>query len=726
MKNKKVSPKTIKPKKIGVPADVAISDELTSLRYENKMLLDANLKLQKQLSDLKNTLRLLADTCPDLLWAKDIENRYIFVNKAMCDKLLIAKNVHEPLGKNDQFFANRQRLLHTENPNYHTFGEICSDTDDIVKLTQRTGKFDEYGNVQGKFLYLDVHKAPIFDKNFQVIGTVGSGRIVTKEKETEQALRESEQIFKSLAHNISDVILRFHIDGTITFANNAAIQFSKKKNNSIIGKSIEEAGFPESIIRFCIQRIKEIITGKHSVKGQCQVPTQRGIKTFDCVFTAEYNDQGDLFSILVIAHEITELIKSRQFLELEEIRLNALLKLSQMDSAKEKKVYEFSLQQALKLSNSKYGFLACLDSSKDKLILYAISKEIDISGKRHSGQFSEIIIQKGSYCYKVIKSHKPLIINDFNESLLSKSCCPEWIQHLSRVILIPIAFHNDILSVLMVADKPTNYNKEDLRQLNLLMDGFRYYLQQQKFYKELIEAKEKAIESDRLKSAFLANMSHEIRTPMNGIIGFAELLGKTNLEDDRRVKYLTIINSSAHQLLRIISDIVDISKIEAGQMYINREKCDLPQLMSHMVQRFEMELKLKQKEQIKLRNFSNNSPEYICTDQIRLEQIISNLLGNAIKFTEKGYIDFGYQFIPESNSVMFFVKDTGIGIPEGQLKLIFERFRQVNNHASRKYGGTGLGLSISKGLVDLLGGKMWVDSEEGKGSTFYFTLSVNN
>jgi PAS domain S-box-containing protein len=726
MKNKKVSPKTIKSKKDGVPIDSEASNELTSLWNENKILQDTNLKLQKQLYDFKNTLRLLADTCPDLLWAKDIENRYIFVNKAMCDKLLIAKNVHEPLGKTDQYFANRQRLLHTESLNYHTFGEICTDTDDIVKLTQKTGKFDEYGNVQGKFLYLNVHKAPIFDKNFQVIGTVGSGRIVTKEKETEQALRESEQIFRSLAHNISDVILRFHIDNTISFANNAAIQFSKKKNNSIIGKSIGEAGFPESIVQFCILKIKEIVTGKHSVKGQCQVPTHRGLKVFDCVFTAEYNDQGDLFSILVIAHEITELIKSRQFLEQEEIRLNALLKLSQMDSAREKKVYEFSLQQALKLSNSKYGFLASLNTSQDRLILYAISKEIISSGNCKSQQYPEITLQKGNYCYKVIKSRKPLIINSFKEPFPLKSCFPEWNHQISRIMLIPIAFHNNILSVLMVADKPSNYNKEDLRQLNLLMDGFRYNLQQQRFYKELIEAKEKAIESDRLKSAFLANMSHEIRTPMNGIIGFAELLGKTNLEDDKRTKYLTIINSSAHQLLRIISDIVDISKIEAGQMYINREKFHLPQLMYHMGQRFEMELKSKQKELIKLRNLSNNSLEYICTDPIRLEQIISNLLGNAIKFTEKGYIDFGYQFIPESNSVMFFVKDTGIGIPNGQLKLIFERFRQVNNLASRKYGGTGLGLSISKGLVDLLGGNIWVDSEEGKGSTFYFTLSVNN
>jgi PAS domain S-box-containing protein len=726
MKNEKPKPKPQKISQYGNPNDMDLSQKYVLLQKENQKLRKTNSKLQEQIIEFKNTQRLVADTSPDLHWVKDMNNRYIFVNKMMCDKLLIARNTQEPIGKNDLFFANRQRLLHPENPNYHTFGEICEDTDDIVKFTKKAGKFNEFGNVQGKFLYLDIYKAPIFNNEGKMIGTVGSGRIVTKERETEKALRESEQKFRSLAQNISDLILRFNADGTILFANDAAIQFSKYKLNRIIGKTMEEAGFPEPISSFYTSKIQEIIAGKQSVKGQFLIPAPKNIIAFDCVFTSEYNDRGDLFSILVIAHEVTEWIKAHQFLEREEIRLNALLKLSQMDSVKEKKVYEYSFQQALKLSDSKYGYLGCLNTAKDKLILYAISKEITVSGNNKSGNYPEITIQKGSYCCKVIKSRKPLIINNFNEEFPLKSCFPEWNQQISRIMVIPITFHDDMLSVLMIADKPTNYNKDDLRQLNLLMDGFRYNLQQRRFYQELIKAKEKAEESDRLKSTFLANMSHEIRTPMNGIIGFSGLLVKKGISDEKREKYLDIINSSAHQLLRIISDIVDISKIEAGQMNINREKCHLPQLLSQMSQRFEMELKSKNKEHVKIQYSSTKSIEYIHTDQIRLEQILSNLLGNAIKFTEKGVIDFGYQHIPESNTILFYVKDTGIGIPAQQQQSIFERFRQADNQASRKYGGTGLGLSISRGLVDLLGGKIWVDSEENKGSTFYFTLSAIN
>jgi len=239
---------------------------------------------------------------------------------------------------------------------------------------------------------------------------------------------------------------------------------------------------------------------------------------------------------------------------------------------------------------------------------------------------------------------------------------------------------------------------------------------------ELKTAKEKAEESDKLKSAFLANMSHEIRTPMNAILGFATLIRNRALSNEKRKQYIDLINSNCRQLLHIITDIIDISKIEAGQINIFNKNFQLNKALH--------ELYLNYKNQIEVLNkpieliFSpglKNEESAIFTDKIRLEQILANLVSNAFKFTEKGSIELGY-YIDRRRAIVFFVKDTGIGINEEEQMIIFDRFRQVSSAYNKLYGGTGLGLSISKGLAEKLGGKIWVKSEYGKGSEFFFSI----
>jgi PAS domain S-box-containing protein len=243
---------------------------------------------------------------------------------------------------------------------------------------------------------------------------------------------------------------------------------------------------------------------------------------------------------------------------------------------------------------------------------------------------------------------------------------------------------------------------------------------------ELISAKLKAEESDKLKSAFLANMSHEIRTPMNGIIGFAGLLEKEDLDSVKRQKYISIIQNSTNQLLTIVTDILDISKIEAGLLDIVPRNYNLNQIIDEIQTQFEVEKKFKEKYNIQLnvvKDLSNDESNVII-DKARITQIFSNLIGNALKFTYGGEIEFGYK-VQNNDNLLFFVRDTGIGIPDDKKKIIFERFRQVDDSTTRKFGGAGLGLSICKGLIDLMHGKLWVESEENKGSTFYFTTPYN-
>jgi len=240
----------------------------------------------------------------------------------------------------------------------------------------------------------------------------------------------------------------------------------------------------------------------------------------------------------------------------------------------------------------------------------------------------------------------------------------------------------------------------------------------------LREAKEKAEESDRLKTAFLANMSHEIRTPMNSIIGFSELLSDDEITKEEKDNYVAHINIAGNSLLNLINDILDIAKIEAGQITIIQSDCNINVLFNELYLTFtQQKEKLDKKELTIIYNDQPSKQHTINTDPQRLKQIMTNLLGNALKFTEKGFIEFGFDLV-SADKYMFFVKDTGIGISPENQQLIFKRFSQVDGSHTRNYGGTGLGLSISKNLAELMGGKLWVDSVQGKGSTFYFTLPL--
>jgi len=243
--------------------------------------------------------------------------------------------------------------------------------------------------------------------------------------------------------------------------------------------------------------------------------------------------------------------------------------------------------------------------------------------------------------------------------------------------------------------------------------------QQKEFEDQIIQAKIKAEESDRLKSTFLANMSHEIRTPMNGIVGFTELLRDPQLSDEEKERYIDIIHANSEQLLNIINDILDISRIEAGRLGIFPSPFDPYVLLKNLQET--TKILVKHKPINVVLKFDLPIGATIDTDKNRLQQILFNLISNATKFTQKGYIELGCHRI-NSHYIEFFIKDSGIGIRQNAGQKIFERFRQVEEGDNRPFGGTGLGLSICKSLVQLLGGSIGYVSTVGKGSQFYFTI----
>jgi CheY-like chemotaxis protein len=244
---------------------------------------------------------------------------------------------------------------------------------------------------------------------------------------------------------------------------------------------------------------------------------------------------------------------------------------------------------------------------------------------------------------------------------------------------------------------------------------------QKKSEAELIAAKERAEESDRLKSAFLANMSHEIRTPMNSILGFISLMQETGASPSEQLEYFNVVKKGGERLMKTINDIIDISRIDSGQMQLNYSETSVEELNNIALSLFQQEAQAKNLEL----NFMGMEPAenlLIQSDRNKFFAVLSNLIKNAIKYTKKGTVSFGCTY--DEDYLRYYVKDTGIGIPKGRHKDIFERFVQVDGSNTRDFEGSGLGLSLCKAYLEMMGGSIWLESEEGDGSTFFFQIPL--
>ncbi|MBN2348895.1 MAG: response regulator [Bacteroidales bacterium] len=361
-------------------------------------------------------------------------------------------------------------------------------------------------------------------------------------------------------------------------------------------------------------------------------------------------------------------------------------------------------------------------------------------------------IHPGKYIFKVIGSNNDGIWNP-EPVTLDIEIHPPWWKTLAFKILVLVILVVVLYSIYRIRVSILNKQKKileekvkerthELSEINTLLEErteeisiqndelsrHRNHLEELiiERTKELNEAKDKAEESDRLKTAFLANMSHEIRTPMNGILGFASLLERPDLDGADQHKYIHVIKQSGQRMLNIINDLIDISKIEAGQIDVRNEETDLNQLLKSLYTFFQPEA-AKRKLQFSFEKKLNDSECLIYTDKTKLSQVLTNLIKNALKYTRSGSINFGYTLRPPSGKkknkmLQFYVSDTGLGINTKSINKIFERFRQADLTPEKFEEGAGLGLSISKAYVEIMGGNIWVESESGKGSVFYFTV----
>jgi PAS domain S-box-containing protein len=354
-------------------------------------------------------------------------------------------------------------------------------------------------------------------------------------------------------------------------------------------------------------------------------------------------------------------------------------------------------------------------------------KDKNIIGKNHYEVFPEIPekwrkIHKRALQGEILSNDDDYFIRPDGTITYTRWECRPW-YHSDNRIGGMIAY-TEVITERKLAELALKESERNLQLKNEEYETINEELLRTNY--ELIKAKEKAEESDRLKSAFLANMSHEIRTPMNGILGFANLLKKPGLKDEKHQAFIEIIENSGKRMLNIINDIIDISKIEAGLMKLDINESNVNEQIEYIYTFFKPEAEYKGLN-ISFKNPLPAKEAIINTDHEKVYAILTNLVKNAIKYTEAGSIELGYILKRDIKpcELEFYVKDTGIGIPENRQEAIFDRFIQADIANEKAHQGAGLGLAITKTYVEMLGGRIWVESEEGKGSTFYFTLPCN-
>jgi signal transduction histidine kinase/CheY-like chemotaxis protein len=352
----------------------------------------------------------------------------------------------------------------------------------------------------------------------------------------------------------------------------------------------------------------------------------------------------------------------------------------------------------------------------------------------YNKNWSELTSERRVIYDRVGHGYYTFKIRAFNENDIGSEISSGFELRIKKPLYLTIWFNGAIIILLVflvyaiIRRREKNLKTEQERLLKKIDEKTKDLIVKEEIIKErkkvekvLIEAKTKAELSEKLKTSFLQNMSHEIRTPMNAVVGFSELLMKNTKVDDKQTEYIDVIHTNAENLLTIIDDILDVSQLESNQLKMQEGNCKVDTMMDSLKIKYNEMLKNVGKTDIELvTKVPENNGLEMRTDPVRLQQVLSKLLDNAVKFTQSGQIAFGYE--RESESITFFVEDTGIGLSEDKAGVIFDLFRKVEDDKVKLYGGTGLGLTLSRYLVHLLGGKIDVKSTENVGSRFYFVL----
>lgn len=696
-----------------VPKNLS-TEQMMALRVLGRQVV-AQLELRRNLAEHKRIheafkeseerYRELFDNAKDLIQSVAPDGRFIYVNRAWRDTLGYNENEIASLSIFD--------IIHPDSRAHcmHILKRVLSgkrvDSVEAVFRAKDNRRITVEGNISCKFL------------NGKPVATRGIFRDITKRKKAEEALLQSEKRYRNLVQAAKDVIFTLSTTGKITSLNPAFETITGFSCSERLHKPFEAIVHPDDLTT-ARKLFQDSLKGKEPMTFDLRVLSKSGeYLTVEFNTTPQIQD-GDVVGIFGIARNITDRRKAedalRQFsdqLERKNRELTLLYELGHIVHGG--KDFETIIKEVLNHALQGLDFV-------DLFLLYLVNKDKAVLHAYHGvdeeylQRAREIPRGKG-VTWKIIEGAKILHIPDVQTDPALGPAGRRLNYH--ALLGIPIILDSKTIGVLLFGSKnDTPYSDE---QISLMTN---IGLEITTAVSEL-EAVRLLKEVDQMKSDFLANMSHEIRTPLNAIIGMTELTLDTDLKPQQR-EFLNVIQASSESLLALINNILDFSKIEAGKVELEDVGFDLidivegiAEIMSLPAQNQGLEL---------LCYIAPDLPTSFTGDPTRLRQVLANLVGNAIKFTEHGEVAIKVERAESEDKdrfgLHFTVSDTGPGISSEAQAMIFEKFSQADSSTTRRYGGTGLGLSISKSLVELMGGRMWVDSEVGKGSNFHFELPL--
>jgi PAS domain S-box-containing protein len=659
--------------------------ELSELHQENNSLklkltdaaktiavISRRVEAEEALASERTLLRTLVDLQPTFIYIKDRNSRFLVVNMG-CAQYMGASSPQELIGKTDVDFYPKEAAA--------TFR---SEEIRVMEGIPLVNKEEHRVSSKGTHQTLLTTKVPLRDSDGNVIGLVGTSIDITEAKRKDIALRESEEWFRNLFEQSSDGIFYLTFDGKIVEVNKSFAEMHGYSLQEIMKMNIDDLDCNETE-QFISERLSRLKKGEnlkfeveHFHKDGHRIPLE---------VSASMIKMGETNYILASHRDITERKLAEESLRVSEENFRVLFD-----------------------ENPLPTLLSVIPSGKIAFVNKCMAAVMRLNTKD--------ILGKTPNDLGLLKDP------DDQEKLTRLIASQGFVDNLEMDKVFPYRNGTDLVFMRLITIAGKQYC------LTVVQD----ITDRKQAEEAIIKAREKAEESDRLKSAFLANMGHEIRTPMNGILGFSELLKNPALTGKELQEYISIIEKSGARMLNIINDLIDISKIESGLMNVNISKCNINEQSEYVYSFFRPEaeangLKLTYK------SYLPDNEAIIKTDKEKFNAILINLIKNAIKFTDKGSIEFGYvlrssENVSEPVELEFFVKDTGIGISREKEEIIFERFRQGSDSLNRNYEGAGLGLSISKSYVEMLGGKIWVQTNpdcypERNGSIFYFTIPYN-
>ena len=543
------------------------------------------------------------------------------------------------------------------------------------------------------------------------IGTILLGMVMLnryQNQKTREKVKFNESIYFSFINSNTDMVVMKDENRRIILANDAFCNKFKFSYKEIIGKRDDEGLFSDDTLKLIREIDSLVVNLNTTVNKEFRFNNYIfDVKAFPIKLLDDHSGIG------VIVRDITDKNKKNNLQK-------ALLEISKI-SYQDLDLRAFLKEIHCNISsviNAQNFYIALYDKKTDK---YSFPYYIDEMDDYES---DELITLKDSLTDLVRKTGKGLMATAETEDQIRKENNLVTYGEYSPIWLgAPImdSALKEVIGVIAIQDYHSidAYSYDDLTLLELFANNIGLYIERFENVNRLKVSKEKAEESDRLKTAFLANISHEIRTPMNGIVGFANIL-KEEIKDEELNSYVEIICKSSDRLLATINDVIDVAKIEAGQVEVHNEIFDLNVLLQDLYSFYN-----PQKRAFDLiLSIPSKLPKKVYTDKTKLTQILNNLISNAMKFTKSGEVSFGY--FDEPNSITIFVRDTGIGIPQESQNTIFERFSQVETGLKREFEGTGLGLSIAKVYTELLGGKIWLKSQVGKGTEFFLQLPMES